>query len=543
MPKKILACILAAFFIAPLFSCRKNGAEANASLIESAPGSEENLPENPSDSDSDGDFFYYDSSSETSEDNPDPEIPVPPDDPGEIPEYDPPLEPDDPGEIPEYDPPLEPDDPESDDFNPDKFAFAASHGGFEIVSVYDSGYFEKSSYEFDPDLAFFAFSMAVADTGEGGMGNFFRNALFDNARFYEYRSPHSDVAAHSIAHKKLRGGDLIAVSVRGFNYGNEWISNFDLGESGHHKGFLSAAEIVYSNLLSYIELGGYGGDGLKIIVTGYSRGGGVANVLGAIVNDSASISDRENVFVYTFEAPRGVSAERIAEDENIHNVISSEDAVTHVAPARYGFKRAGTDYNVYSASYYSSAAFRKKYLSVTGAPAPVFRSRENFASAAELYASLIVVLTGVPSDKNYVSIHTRSEYYANTQAHNGTPALGEAVSLIMNMSSRQREAFTEKLLGVFNTGIISLFLSLENDENALYKKVRPALDNASVKYNSFNLYRYCGQLQQVMKTYLKTGGIGGVRLMIDVYNNVEYVAAMHYPETVYILMRKSFSAS
>ena len=114
--------------------------------------------------------------------------------------------------------------------------------------------------------------------------------------------------------------NLIAVGMRSSNYKNEWYSNFKMGPSGDHQGFVEASTIAYNHVKSFYET--HKSDfkasatdpdlPTKFWVTGYSRGAACANMLGGRLTDEAATTfntTRDNIYVYTFATPQGVSAD------------------------------------------------------------------------------------------------------------------------------------------------------------------------------------------------------------------------------------------
>lgn len=168
-----------------------------------------------------------------------------------------------------------------------------------------------------------------------------------------------DVAAYAFASKTLPGQNgspdqtLIFVGVRG-SYGIEWLSNFKMvgdGESASgsdHQGFKMAEAEVMESLRSYAEEIGADPDQTKILVAGHSRGGAVANLLAADL-DNASGTERalapvDGVFAYTFASPSSTQAENrdSARYANIFNVANASDIVPTLPSFSWGFGRYGS---------------------------------------------------------------------------------------------------------------------------------------------------------------------------------------------------------
>ena len=145
---------------------------------------------------------------------------------------------------------------------------------------------------------------------------------------------------------------LIAVGVRGGGYAGEWASNLTIGQSGRHLGFERSSQKVLATLRSYLRSHGVTAkDHVKYWITGYSRGGAVANLAAGDIAAAPEtyLAAKQDVYGYTFEAP---SAAVVSEDPdgtvypNIHNVLNRMDAVPRVSPAEFGNRRLGVDYYV-----------------------------------------------------------------------------------------------------------------------------------------------------------------------------------------------------
>ena len=123
---------------------------------------------------------------------------------------------------------------------------------------------------------------------------------FDNCEFYGYGLNTKNNVTYCIAHKKIDDFDLIFVSSVGSHYGSEWSNNFLVGDSGNHLGFTNSSNIVYESLMNYMKK--Y--ESPKLWLTGYSRGGGIINLLAdKLLREKF---DSTNMFVYTFECPKGL---------------------------------------------------------------------------------------------------------------------------------------------------------------------------------------------------------------------------------------------
>ena len=145
---------------------------------------------------------------------------------------------------------------------------------------------------------------------------------------------------------------VLAVFVRGTDETlAEWASNFDIGDSSkaesyydwgnrdNHKGFDVAANRVMNEMDLYINDNGLYEDNLVYWVTGHSRGGGVANIIGAKLEDEG-----KTAYTYTFAAPNTT----LNQDSGSHNypgifnLVNSDDFVPYLPAEAWGYSRYGS---------------------------------------------------------------------------------------------------------------------------------------------------------------------------------------------------------
>lgn len=124
--------------------------------------------------------------------------------------------------------------------------------------------------------------------------------------------------------------NVIVIVCRGstgyFGLDKEWSEDWKSNILSGANGFALAAADVKTGLRSYIDK--YSIDTskpTKILITGHSRGGAVANLLGAHI--PADIASSDNVFVYTFACPNTTTDGNRGDYTNINNIVLSGDKV------------------------------------------------------------------------------------------------------------------------------------------------------------------------------------------------------------------------
>ena len=153
-----------------------------------------------------------------------------------------------------------------------------------------------------------------------------------------YTDPPSYPISYGFARRTLDDMTVVALAVSGGNYGDdEWASNVTVGDDVRSEGFQAASQKVQEALWEYMKRHPASGD-VKLWITGYSRGGAVANITAADCTDSGSF---KNVYAYTFATPR--TTREPGDYHNIFNIIKKNDVVPKIPLADWGYQRYGTD--------------------------------------------------------------------------------------------------------------------------------------------------------------------------------------------------------
>ena len=131
---------------------------------------------------------------------------------------------------------------------------------------------------------------------------------------------------------------IYCIVLRGTESAGEWLSNIDTGVSpdADHEGFRRIANAFISEILKYITTKA---EDNIIWIMGHSRGGAVANLLGATITNSQNFALRDNIYVYTYGSPNTTTKAGIY--DNIYNIVNPDDIITMLPPDKWGFHRFG----------------------------------------------------------------------------------------------------------------------------------------------------------------------------------------------------------
>ncbi len=181
----------------------------------------------------------------------------------------------------------------------------------------------------------------VAKGSPSSVQQTFRSMGFEDIYSYNYDRSYTvvdfDFVAFSIATKTITLNDeqykLYCIPIRGTTLSLEWLSNFNLGEGGTHKGFYLAEQEVIEKIN---EVAAQDTSGLKKLFwfTGHSRGAAVANLAA-----TEMMGEGEEVIAYTFACP--AVSESVIETANIFNYNKGGDLVPMLPLESWGYERNG----------------------------------------------------------------------------------------------------------------------------------------------------------------------------------------------------------
>lgn len=194
--------------------------------------------------------------------------------------------------------------------------------------------------------------------------SFLKNMGFSETEYIEsykareYSGDSNDSATLLLAHTSVDNKyDLFIIVLRGCFSAQEWISIFDPGSAeesytdltGQHpewtdKTAFKGLDIAKNRAMEFINEFISENDNADcqncVLVTGHSRGGALANMIGA------EMEDREDVrsYTYTFNAPGVTTDEKAKEYKTVFNIFDSNDYYTDPLPfGEETFYRCGRD--------------------------------------------------------------------------------------------------------------------------------------------------------------------------------------------------------
>ncbi|MCL2299222.1 MAG: hypothetical protein FWC27_03635 [Firmicutes bacterium] len=254
--------------------------------------------------------------------------------------------------------------------------FSEAEVGQTISFHYSDSWFAAPSTRFNHDLANMSLRLAIsawtaaeaynADNKNSpvldktgytraarNVRDLYKAIGFTPLRYFHYDAPmddEEDKAAFSFAEKRLElnGRDtvLLALVIRGGNYGGEWVSNGNVGDGMNHAGFEAAATEAVKEAEKL--LAAYPKNlAVKLWITGYSRSAGITNLAAAALDRSIaqgkSPLQKDNLFVYAFAVPANTKDPEAggAMYSNIFNIINPVDVILLVPFDAWGFRRYG----------------------------------------------------------------------------------------------------------------------------------------------------------------------------------------------------------
>ena len=392
---------------------------------------------------------------------------------------------------------------------------------YKLVFHFGDDVFPSSATTYSKDLSYLSFGSSACNGNRNELHEFYTRIGYDN--FYACPAyniePAKDTMGYFFAHRTINGSEMISVSLRGFDYGAEWANNFLMGATGNHQGFNEKADEVLTGLKAYIN-DFYSESNIKLWITGYSRGGAVANMLAAkIMEDETLNIPAESAYVYTFEAPQGLTQANAKPYQNIFNIVDACDIVPKVAPQAFGLYRCGTDINVYPSNFEEVLkAFDR------GIEIPKFGRKTGYYDTEDQFADYILGKVLEPEEPDTVSLHTRELFVNNYQ-----DTILFMFDFILSLDNSTRNDLMESLS--------KNAAKLAGNENNLYNKVvKPVLDEHHIQYEEEPLKTHCRIIQVLaikkLNIITQIMGDNGNRMLMHHYPEINYALLKHYNENL-----------
>ena len=393
---------------------------------------------------------------------------------------------------------------------------------YDLEFAYDDSYFYGNPDVYDQDLALLSFGASVVTGDAASVKSFYEAAGFSNVKSYGYDTePTKDSVGVNFAYKMLHNNQLlIAVSFRGFNYGMEWSNNFKIGDFEDHEGFSESIRYNATKAKgAYLDENNITDRGAIYWVTGYSRGGALANMFAYTLNETVTF------FSYTFEAPATVTEENLQYCyHTIHNIRNSSDIVTCVPPEVYGLCRAGVDYDLAIQNYEDYVAMFDPTISI---PAPVAVTIDGVGYDTDAGIVKAIVDYAFREEANSSETASNREEYVQRYQDGFCNVIG----LLFAMSASTRNQMINDMQALGTWGMMSLLY----DGTALADFLKPYFDQDGLTYDADTINDDCQAVCNALIYLLNP--------VLIIYLNSETSPALtrilnlHYPEVTYSLLK------
>ena len=387
-----------------------------------------------------------------------------------------------------------------------------------VNATYRPGYFTSDSSVFNKDLAMLSF-VGATSMNKQACHSFYRTIGFSKRVSYGWnQEPTADSVAFLFAYKRIDDLEVVAVTVRGFNYDSEWSNNLTIGETGDHEGFSLESEKIFTALKNYISSFVSNPEEMKIWIMGYSRGGAISDMLSYRLLSSDFI-DEENLYTYTFEAPSSLCNEY--KYSCIHDVRNSGDLIPYIPPVEWHLYRAGVETDIYSEN------IRTYLIEDLGFDEDDFPEFDNTKYSTPSSFITDYLINGL---EKVEMLSTRAAFADNVQ----TPLSGFSVILMADRKkgmSVVKDYFSEKT----ETEILTFVLSCIAYPDYIYTTFKPLFIDAGVSFEDQKLM----DASTFINSFLKAEN--ALVFITDVFTNysgnAKYVALSHFPEVTYVALK------
>ena len=384
-------------------------------------------------------------------------------------------------------------------------------------SYYEDDFFSTGSNTFNTDLALFSYVATTISYQLDLLDEYFGACGFNNSHGYNYDiKPTKDTIGVYITSKVVDTSIIIPVIFRSYHYEAEWGNNFSLGLEGNHNGFMEASSKAYSYITSYINDNNIDISKVKLLLSGYSRGGGLSSLTSKLLLDDNYIS-KDNLYTYSFESIPSVTSNDENKYSNIFNVINKADPIPNVPPQEYGFVRPGVEIDIYDANVdlYLSKFNKDCVLS------PFTPVEDSFNTELEIFPYLLnKILSYENEDEPSKEMKTREQYVNNYQEH--------VVYILERLLTIDLKDLSEIIKNLSTLEMISLLTA-----DGLHTFISNLLDEHNIEYDSDYLLECCN----VFISLLTGPGSSLLTLYLTNPDDLTRTISFHYPEVNFALLK------
>ncbi len=213
------------------------------------------------------------------------------------------------------------------------------------------------SGEFRADTALYTAALAMAAADKEMLREDLEAMGYEDVSMISFDDCSETGIGTAIGIKPASDGAVIAVILRPTT-GREWYSNFDVGYGAEHSGFLKAAEFAEQRLGDRLFIRRHKTENPRFLVTGYSRGGAVANLLAKRLCDRWGL---DRVRCYTFASPNTTVNPRAARYHTVFNLTRDEDFFSRIPLTGWGYTKYGR-----TVSLSGTGDFEKEFRALSG---------------------------------------------------------------------------------------------------------------------------------------------------------------------------------
>ena len=234
---------------------------------------------------------------------------------------------------------------------------------------WSDAFFAKKATIVNNDLAIASLVLSNAAYDQTRITNTLTKLGFSDIKPYAYGMWNWDNVGHTISHNTTGTDTVIAIVIRGTppnvksisEWGNNVLTRFE-----------QASVNIWNDLQTYLERFD-NNQNIKFWITGHSRGGAVANILGERITRS-NLGNQNTVYVYTFASPNTTTDAKMAANGNSFNIKNTEDKPVCYFPSTYTamtgigittYQAPATVYG-YPLWYTPNAAVESQFLQLTG---------------------------------------------------------------------------------------------------------------------------------------------------------------------------------